>query len=120
MSESIANRIHSDTDALVARINTLLPASDGISAADTHQFIVGFVHMMEQAARGNMEPRDEYREAVIPAIRAGGMPAGPVMSGMVCVGMGVAAFYASNDEVLRWTTNFCSEHTLVLAATYSA
>jgi hypothetical protein len=119
MSEHIANTIHDSSNDLIARIMERLPPAEGTSEQDTHQFIAGYVHMMEAAARGNFELREQYWEGVIPAIKAGGMPLEPVMTGMVWLSMGIAAFYSTDEEVREWAMGFCAEHSAQLARVYS-
>lgn len=119
MSERIAEMIKNNYEELIFRILEVTPPGEGASSEDIRQFITGFVHMLEQAARGNLEPRTQYLSAVVPAIKAGGMPGTVVFGGMVGVAMAVAAYFASDPDALGWTVEFCCNYTRDLAAAYS-
>jgi len=119
MSERIANAIKERQSELIAWMMELTPPVEGSTAEDNRQFIAGFVHVLEQAARGNLEPRSQYLGSVIPAIKAGGMSAQIVMTGMVRVAMAVASFFEGDKEAIKWATDFCADYTDELTQAYS-
>jgi hypothetical protein len=93
-------------------IETMLSTADrsiGTPESAVKQFIVGFVGLLEAAAAGNNEPRDEYLASVIPALRGGGMPLVIVIDGMTRVSMAASAVLPR--EQLPWLASFCSDYT---------
>lgn len=105
---SISQAIAARRQALV---DTMIDANDPETGTEegTRQFIVGYVQLLSAAADGDMGPRDEYLETVIPAIRDGGMPLGVVMDGMVRVATVAGAVLGA--EHVRWLADFQGEYT---------
>jgi len=79
------------------------------SESELRQFIGGFVHLMAEAAGGNLLPREDYLNTVIPAIKKAGMTLTVTMKGMVDVSMLCAAFL--DRAHLTWVRQFCLAYT---------
>lgn len=95
-----------------ALIDSMLGTTDKTAETppdQVRQFVVGFASVLEAAASGDVGPRDDYLEGVIPAIRDSGMPLTFVMEGMVRVSVGAAAVLG--PERAEWLANFCSDYT---------
>jgi hypothetical protein len=81
---------------------------------ERRQLITGFVHLVEAAARGDLRPRDEYLEMVIPGTKAHGFGQGDVVGMMVQTSMALAAVISR--ESLPWCVQFCRDYTVKLIA----
>ncbi len=90
----------------------------GTSEAEIRQFAQGFVGVMQAAAGGDLEPRNEYLASVIPAIREAGMERDDVLDSMVRVAM--AASCLLSREHLAWVTDFCTQYTRDLLRIWEA
>ncbi|MFT3921925.1 MAG: hypothetical protein QM778_05270 [Myxococcales bacterium] len=103
--KAIADRRTELIDIMVATADRSLPTPE----SEVRQFMVGFVTLLEAAAAGNMNPRDEYLETVIPAVRDGGISLAYVMSAMPR--LAVALGTVLGREHAPWIANFLGEYT---------
>ena len=79
---------------------------------EVRQFMVGFVALMQAAAEGDLGPRDEYLESVIPAIREGGITLGFVVGAMPRLAAAIGCVLG--PEHVAWVANFTADYTLRL------
>lgn len=103
-----------------ALISFMLETSDKTLTtpeAEVRQFMVGFVSLMQAAAEGDLGPRDEYLESVIPAIRASGIGVD------FCVGamprLAAAIGCVLGREHTPWVANFTADYTVKLLAVWN-
>ena len=80
-----------------------LPASDEAG----WQFIHGYIDVVVQASKGNTEPLDHYMHAVIPGIKASGIPWAVVMDSMIRVAMVLVAVLPQHAE---WLVEFNGDY----------
>ena len=80
---------------------------------DARQFILGFLHVVEHAAEGDLETRDEYLFAVIPGLRDSGFPLDATLESMIRVSMVLAT--GVRPEHRHWVVDFCGDYVRRLA-----
>ena len=111
VAEEIAERREELTELMLALVR---PKTMERPAEERRQFIVGFLGLTEAAARGDLRPRDEYLEMVIPGTKAAGFGHGDVVGTMVQAAMVLAAVVSR--ESLPWCVQFCRDYTVKLIA----
>jgi len=112
--ELLADKRQALIDHMMATRNERI----GTSEEDTLQFVRGYVDLVERAAAGDDGPMNNYLEAVIPAIKAAGMPLHVVMDGMVRVAMSYTAVLPSEHH--KWAVDFNGDYTTKLTEAWEA
>jgi hypothetical protein len=81
---------------------------------EVRQFLVGFIALMQAAAEGDYSVRDEYLEAVIPAIRESGIQLSFVVGAMPRLATAIGCVLGR--EHAAWVANFTADYTVRLLA----
>jgi hypothetical protein len=116
MSSSNADLVHelqTKHDALIQAMIGATVALPGVAEADRRQFVAGYLDVLEQAAKGDYGPRDEYLTTVIPGIREAGMSLEDVLAQMAGVAMAIAATVLPAH--LAWHVSFTRDYVERLA-----
>jgi hypothetical protein len=87
----LADEIEARHDSLCADVIPLLEGLPGQGDGERRQFISGFLHLVSQAARGDLSLRDEYLETIIPGCKHVGMDLGYIVSVLVHIFMELGA-----------------------------
>lgn|GEM_PF-4990853 len=86
--------------------------------AEVQQFMVGFVSVMEAAASGDLGPRDEYLESVLPAIQAAGISLAITVCAMPRLSTAVGCVLGR--EHVAWVADFIGSYTEKLLSVWGA
>ena len=77
--------------------------------AEVRQFMVGFVSLMHAAAEGDLGPRDEYLESVVPAMKSGGISLEFVVGAMPRLAAAIGCVLGR--EHAPWVADFTADYT---------
>jgi hypothetical protein len=83
-----------------------------IPSADGRQFMVGFYDLLLHAAEGDLGPRDQYLETIVPGVRAAGMTLEYSVAQMMAMAMAIASVVA--PEHLPWHVTFLREYVTLM------
>lgn len=111
---SIANAIASKRERLFEVMVATTDPSLGTPEPAVHQFIWGFINVLEASARNDHTARDIYLTSVIPALRAGPFSYEAILGSMVRVT--AAAACVLGPEHVRWVSDYCADYTAKLIA----
>jgi hypothetical protein len=111
---SISTAIAEHRSALISCLLETADRSLPTPEAEVRQFLVGFVALMQAAAEGDLGPRDEYLESVIPAVRESGISLGYVVGAMPRLATAIGCVLGR--EHAPWVANFTADYTLRLLA----
>ncbi len=84
--------------------------------SEVRQFMVGFVALMQAAADGDLGPRDEYLESVIPAVRDSGITLDFVIGAMPRLATALGCVLGRKHA--PWVANFTADYTNKLLAVW--
>jgi len=104
----LAAVIGAERERIVTAMLELRDPAVATPIAESRQFIVGFLHVVELAASGDTAPRDEYLGIVIPGVRASGFPLDATLDSMIRVSMVLAAEIP--PAYLAWVVGFCGDY----------
>lgn len=77
------------------------------------QFFRAYFHVVEAAAQGNLQPREDFLSAIVPGLRMMGISLGGMISGLSTIQL---AFVAELSRAhLPWYIQFCKEYAETLA-----
>jgi hypothetical protein len=103
-------------ERLLAAMAEVTPVLEGQTESEVRQFLKGFLHVIEQGARGDTGPRDEYLATVIPATKHAGIPLPTVMKILVSVSSALVAAFSTENR--RWLIDYLSDYAARLVTTW--
>lgn len=83
-------------------------ASVGTEQSDLQQLLTGYLTMLTAAANGDYGPREQYLDAVIPALRESGISLADVIAGVVRFAMATATVLGPDHA--EWLCSFHADH----------
>jgi hypothetical protein len=113
---TVATAIAQHRSALISCMMDTADRALPTPEAEVRQFMVGFVALMQAAAEGDLGPRDEYLESVVPAIREGGIPLAFVVGAMPRLATAIGAVLGL--EHAPWVAGFTADYTVRLLAVW--
>jgi hypothetical protein len=112
----IAKAIAGRRDELIACMMETADRTLPTPEAEVRQFFVGFVSLMRAAAEGDLGPRDDYLETVVPAIREGGISLAYVIGAMPR--LATACGCVLGRAHAPWVAEFTADYTQKLLAAW--
>ena len=106
---TVAEQIRQKRESIIESMLDLRDRSIETSLAESRQFLMGFVGLVEAAADGDYEPRDAYLGTVIPGVKGAGFPFDATLDSMVRVAMALTAVLGAEHHV--WLADFCGDYT---------
>lgn len=106
---TFAEEIQQKKDEMIQLMLDIGRPVEGQPEEETRQFYAGYVSLVEQAAQGNTQVRDEYIDVVIPATKQAGMPLSFVVGALIVVKMVFARMIS--DEHFSWYADFSLDYT---------
>lgn len=109
---SIVERLESQREELVAAMRSVAALPAGVPEEQTVQFVRGYVDIIIATAKGDLGPRSTYLNAVIPGVKAAGMPLSLIISSLSSCDVALAA--VAGREHLPWVGSFCAAYSAEL------